>query len=164
MKVDPKIFVETMERYNKFCEDEKDLDYEKPAEYLRPIRKPPFHAFFGYRWSQCTKGRHGICVNSNFEVMDAKGKVMPGLYAAGDNCLIFGGLILNRVSWGSGEPLKPEDFTTEAFDPAQCEGESSAASGKNQFPGVDYPCGGCGPAFISGYYAGTYVSEYLKNI
>ena len=25
-------------------------------------------------------------------------------------------------------------------------------------------CGGLGPAFLSGYYAGMYVADYLKNI
>ena len=26
------------------------------------------------------------------------------------------------------------------------------------------PCGGLGPAFISGYYAAKYVAEYLKSV
>ena len=94
MKVDPRTFVETMERYNRFCDNGKDLDFGKPAQFLKPIRKPPFYAFFGHRWSQCTKGRNGIAVNPRFEVLNAKGEAIPGLYAVGDGCTIYGGLVL----------------------------------------------------------------------
>lgn len=91
MKVDPKVFIATIERYNKFCKNGEDPDFGKDAKYLIPIRKPPFYAFFGHRFSQCTKGMNGIAVNNNFEVLDIEGEVMPGLYASGDGCTIFGG-------------------------------------------------------------------------
>jgi fumarate reductase flavoprotein subunit len=95
MKVDPRALVDTIERYNKFCETGKDLDFGKPAQMLKAINKPPFYAVFGHRWSQSTKGRNGVAVNSKFQVLNSKGEVMPGLYAAGDGCTIFGGLTLN---------------------------------------------------------------------
>jgi fumarate reductase flavoprotein subunit len=91
MKIDPKAFIATIERYNKFCENGKDLDFGKDAKSLIPIRKPPFYAFFGHRFSQCTKGMNGIIVNNNFEVINKKGEVIPGLYATGDGCTIYGG-------------------------------------------------------------------------
>jgi len=91
MKIDPKVFVATIERYNKFCENGKDPEFGKDARSLVPIRKPPFYAFYGHRFSQCTKGMNGIAVNNNFEVLNKKGEVMPGLFAAGDGCTIFGG-------------------------------------------------------------------------
>jgi fumarate reductase flavoprotein subunit len=91
MDINPATFVETIEKYNKFCETGKDLDFGKDAQYLKPIRKPPFWAIYGHRFSQCTKGLNGIAVNPNHEVLNPKGKAMPGLYAAGDTCTIYGG-------------------------------------------------------------------------
>jgi fumarate reductase flavoprotein subunit len=80
--VDPKNFIATIERYNAFCEKGEDKDFGKKAEYLKPVKKPPFYAFWGQRFTQCAHG--GIVINNNGEVLDAKGKVMPGLYAGGD--------------------------------------------------------------------------------
>jgi len=97
MNVDPKVFTATMERYNKFCENGKDLDFGKDPKYLIPVRKPPFYAFFGLRFSQCTKG--GILVNDKTEVFDTKGNIMPGLFAGGDGVTIKG---YNRTQSGGG--------------------------------------------------------------
>ena len=82
MDVDPKAFIAAVERYNAFCDKGQDLDFGKKPEYLKAIRKPPFYAFWGQRFTQCTHG--GIVVNDNTEVLDASGKVMPGLFAGGD--------------------------------------------------------------------------------
>jgi urocanate reductase len=57
---------------------------------LKPIKKPPFWAIYGHRFSQCTKGLNGIAVNPNYEVLSPKGETISGLYAAGDNCTIYG--------------------------------------------------------------------------
>jgi fumarate reductase flavoprotein subunit len=90
MDMDPATFVETIERYNKFCETGKDLDFGKDAQYLKSIKKSPFWAIYGHRFSQCTKGLNGIAVNPDYEVLNPKGEVMPGLFAAGDTCTIYG--------------------------------------------------------------------------
>jgi fumarate reductase flavoprotein subunit len=90
MDVDPATFVETIERYNKFCETGKDLDFGKDSQLLKVIKKPPFWAIYGHRFSQCTKGLNGIAVNPDYEVLNPKGEAMPGLYAAGDTCTIYG--------------------------------------------------------------------------
>jgi hypothetical protein len=47
-----------------------------------PVKKGPFYAIFMQRFRQCTHG--GIIVNAKHEVLDAKGNVMPGMYAGGD--------------------------------------------------------------------------------
>ena len=113
MKIDPRAFVDTIERYNKFCETGKDLDFGKPAHMLKAIKKPPFYAIFGHRWSQCTKGRNGIAVNSKFQALNTKGEVIPGLYAAGDSCTIFGGLVLNTPNT-TGNRLSAEETAARA--------------------------------------------------
>jgi fumarate reductase flavoprotein subunit len=158
MKINPKTFVETMVSYNKSSEAGKDSG--RPGQRQKAILKPPFYAFFGHRWSQCTKGLHGICVNPKFEVLNAKGEAIPGLYAAGDTCTIFGGLVLNRANWMSAVVGKGLDYPKLTADAGTIKKYSSI----NILSGEGSPCGGLGPAMISGYYAGTNVADYLKNI
>jgi fumarate reductase flavoprotein subunit len=227
IKIDPRTFVDTIERYNSFCETGKDLDFGKPAQMLKKINKPPFYAIFGHRWSQCTKGRNGVSVNSKFQALNSNGEVMPGLYAVGDGCTIFGGLVLNKnnngpafTMGGSGSAKGAATVAAKATatgaatasvasravaPPAASSGTPSSAgapgAGSSGAPSgagapsggapgaggpggasgggmpmmggsqaVDFKtdegscCGGLGPAFLSGYYAGTYVADYLKNI
>jgi succinate dehydrogenase/fumarate reductase flavoprotein subunit len=158
MKINPKTFVETMESYNKSCETGKDSG--RPGQRNKPIVKPPFYAIFGHRWSQCTKGLHGICVNSKFEVLDAKGVTISGLYAVGDTCTIFGGLVLSRANWNAAVLGKGQDYPKLTADT----GTSKKPSSGNILSGEGSPCGGLGPAMIAGYYAGTNAADYLKNI
>jgi len=201
MKVDPRTFVDTIERYNKFCETGKDLDFGKSAQMLKPIKTPPFYAIFGHRWSQCTKGRNGVAVNSKFQALTPKGEVMPGLYAVGDGCTIFGGLVLNKGNagmpgGGGGGAQSGAAVGSNAAAPAVASSggaQGAAPGGNGQAPasggasnsggpsggmqmiggspqdtnilkGEGSCCGGLGAAFISGYYAGIYVAEYLKGI
>jgi len=81
MAIDPKVFLATVERYNKLCDGGKDLDFGKDPAALIPIRNPPYYAFWAHRFSQTTNG--GIMTNNKMEVLDTKGKPMPGLYAGG---------------------------------------------------------------------------------
>jgi hypothetical protein len=60
------------------------------AQSFKPIKTPPFWAIYGHRFSQCTKGLNGIAVNPGYEVLNPKGETIPGLFAAGDNCTIYG--------------------------------------------------------------------------
>jgi hypothetical protein len=181
MKIDPKTFVETIERYNKFCETGKDLDFGKSTQMLKAIMKPPFWAVFGQRWSQCTKGMMGIAVNSRFEVLDKKGEAMPGLYAAGDTCTIYGGLVLTKqmgMGQGGGSPgaagavARPVAALNAGVSTA---GSSGGPSGNippmfadttksTDLSGEGSPCGGSNAALISGYYAALGIADYLKNI
>ena len=149
------------------------------------IEKGPFYAVFGHRWSQCTKGRNGVAVNSKFQALNPKGEVVPGLFAAGDGCTIFGGLTLNKNSGGPGMNNFGVTKGVSATQVAK-QGAQSAAGGMSpvsdnimsnedaQGPkfqtAIDFkkdegkPCGGLGPAFLSGYYAGVYAAEYLKSV
>ena len=144
MKIDPRAFVATIERYNKFCDTGKDQDFGKEPKCLLPVRKPPFYAFFGHRFSQCTKGQNGIAVNGNFEALNTKGEVMPGLYAGGDGCTIFGGKTIMRAKPGSSPAV--------------------IAPGANILSSKPSSCSGLGAAFISGYYCGINAGNYLKNL
>src|SRR5665213_2784813 len=74
--------VETVARYNSFVDAGKDTDFSKPAPKFK-IDKPPFHA----AWS--TPILHdcltGLRINTKCQVMDIRGKVIPGLYACGES-------------------------------------------------------------------------------
>jgi succinate dehydrogenase/fumarate reductase flavoprotein subunit len=212
MKIDPRAFVDTMERYNKFCETGKDPDFGKSAQMLQPIKKPPFYAVFGNRWSQSTKGRNGIAVNSRFQVLDAKGEVMPGLYASGDGCTIFGGFIIGASGGAMGDDIwtAEEKVARTALSRALAQAFSSSSAGTSEaggpgmmgapgaggapggqggaqgsggsrsqgnmqmmgggaqdadiLKGKGSPCGGLGPAFLSGFCAGTFAAKYVKNL
>ena len=148
MKIDPKRFTDTIKRYNSFCESGKDSDFGKRSQMLKALEKPPFWAIYGHRFSQCTKGLYGIAVSNNFEVLDPKGEAMPGLYAAGDTCTIYGGLVLQMAGPGG-----HRNQVTK----------SSGAGDKNILSTTPSPCGGAMAAFISGFTAGTNVADYLKK-
>jgi len=146
MKIDPAVFVETIERYNKFCETGKDLDFGKSAQMLKAIKKPPFWAIYGHRFSQCTKGLNGIAVSSDVEVLNPKGEAMPGLYAAGDTCTIYGGLVIGPGGSGNSSSV------------------STVPAGGNILSTTPSPCQGSMAAYMTGYSAGVHVADYLKKI
>jgi fumarate reductase flavoprotein subunit len=216
MRVDPKALVETVEEYNKSIAKGGGASAGGGGPMgmggaSKPIVKGPFYAVFGHRWSQCTKGRNGVAVNSKFQGLNPKGEVMPGLYAAGDGCTIFGGLTLNKNSGGPGmnnfgvtkgvsatsvagmtaptSTVAPGGAPAGGGAPtgggapagggaptggAPTSGQSAQGDHGGGMPGmvqaIDFktdegkPCGGLGPAFLSGYYVGLYVGEYLKSV
>jgi fumarate reductase flavoprotein subunit len=140
MKVDPRALVDTIERYNKFCETGKDLDFGKPAQMLKAIKKPPFYAIFGHRWSQSTKGRNGVAVNHKFQALNTKGEVMPGLYAVGDGCTIFPKVGLNSPNTGGNRLSAEETAARVALSKAAAQA-FTAAPGAGA-PGAGGPGGG----------------------
>ncbi len=92
------VLQETVTRYNSFVAAGKDSDFGKPTP-MHKIETPPFYA----AWS--TPILHdtltGLRTNTNGEVMDIHGEVIPGLYAAGESqggfaqhglarCMVFG--------------------------------------------------------------------------
>ncbi len=89
---------ETVNRYNDFVAAGVDQDFKKPTPMYK-IATPPFYA----AWS--TPILHdtltGLRTNTNTEVIDIRGAVIPGLYCAGESqggfaqhglarCLVFG--------------------------------------------------------------------------
>ncbi len=70
-------------RYNELCELGKDLDYGKPAEYLAPIKEPPFYAIFNTHNFAVTVG--GVYCDERLRVMSGQtGIPIEGLFAAGN--------------------------------------------------------------------------------
>lgn len=82
MDVDAATFRETVDRYNEYCDKGEDGEYFKPAQYLAPLKKPPFYAVKQVGGALvCTQG--GLRVNGSLQVLDKAWEAIPGLYAAG---------------------------------------------------------------------------------
>jgi 3-oxo-5alpha-steroid 4-dehydrogenase len=76
---------QTVAYYNRHAAKGEDPLFEKTAEFLQPLTKPPFAAL-DWRvensiWSVFTMG--GLHTNVDGEVLSADGDRVPGLYAAG---------------------------------------------------------------------------------
>jgi len=80
------VLQETVERYNSFVTSGTDTDFKKPKPMYK-IEKPPFYA----AWA--TPILHdsltGLRVNTDQQVIDIHGQVIPGLYCGGES---MGGL------------------------------------------------------------------------
>jgi fumarate reductase flavoprotein subunit len=81
MGVDPAVLRNTIEEYNRFCEQKHDDLFAKDPKYLRPLKGPRYYAVKAHTIFLGTMG--GIKINHNAEAIDKKDNVIPGLYAAG---------------------------------------------------------------------------------
>ena len=79
--VDPAVLKATVDEYNSFCKKGHDDLFAKDPKYLRPLKEPKFYAAKAHTAFLGTMG--GIKINHKTEVIDKKGKVIPGLYAVG---------------------------------------------------------------------------------
>lgn len=79
--VDAKGLVDTMAKYNGYVKAGEDKDFGKTA-LPRELVKAPFYAIEVSPAVHHTMG--GVHINTNAEVLTADGKVIPGLFAAGE--------------------------------------------------------------------------------
>ena len=73
--------VASVERYNKFCDQGYDEDFDKRPGLLLPVKTAPFYGIKCTPWFLSTVG--GIRCNTNMQVMDKDDNVIPGLYCLG---------------------------------------------------------------------------------
>lgn len=79
--IDEKTFEETMAKWNKAVVDQKDEEFERTA-FTNTLETAPFYAIKLSPGIHHTMG--GIKINTNAQVLDEKGSVIEGLYAAGE--------------------------------------------------------------------------------
>ena len=72
----------TVERYNSMVDRGEDIDFGKPAPKYK-IQTPPFYAAWATLIVHDT--RTGLRINAKCQVIDMKGRVIPGLYCAGES-------------------------------------------------------------------------------
>lgn len=72
----------TVARYNSLVESGHDVDFERPSPKYK-IEVPPFYA----AWATAVihDSYAGLRINMKCQVMDMNGKVIPGLYCAGES-------------------------------------------------------------------------------
>lgn len=86
---DVKDLQETLDKYNKACEDGVDAEYGLPAEVLHPMNTAPFYCSELQIAMYCTVG--GLNVDENLRVLNTDGEAIPGLFALGcDASSIYG--------------------------------------------------------------------------
>ena len=92
------VLEETVNRYNSFVTAGKDADFNKPTP-LYKIEKPPFYAAWTTPILHDT--HTGLRTNTDAQVIDTRGEIIAGLYAAGETqggfaqhgltrCIVFG--------------------------------------------------------------------------
>ena len=72
----------TVARYNSMVDGGGDMDFGKPAPKYK-IQTPPFYAAWATPIVHDT--RAGLRINAKCQVIDMTGKVIPGLYCAGES-------------------------------------------------------------------------------
>lgn len=72
----------TVERYNSFVDSGVDADFGKPTPKYK-IQTPPFYAAWATLIVHDT--RAGLRINARCQVIDMNGRVIPGLYCAGES-------------------------------------------------------------------------------
>ena len=81
MGVDAAAFAETMEKWNGYVEAKNDPDFGRTS-FANPLDTAPYYAI------KVTAGVHhtmgGLKINTNTEVLNENGEIIPGLFAAGE--------------------------------------------------------------------------------
>ncbi|MCT6812830.1 MAG: FAD-binding protein, partial [Lactobacillus helsingborgensis] len=121
MNVDAKVLQQNVARYNELVAKHDDADFYKDSSFMSiPVAKAPFYAVRANSTTLGTVG--GGLVNENFEALNASRKVIPGVYAVGNNAsgmfdssypTIEG--LSNAFAWNSGRIAgeKASEFVRE---------------------------------------------------
>jgi len=114
-RMDPAKLKDSVSRFNRYCREGADLEFNRSASALVPLETPPFYALKMYPGGPNTNG--GLKKNARGQVLDPGGHIIPRLYAPGENGSYFGflysggGNISENLVWGrvTGENAARED-------------------------------------------------------
>lgn len=81
-KMSAETLVQTVNRFNGYCETGEDLEFHREPETLSPVQRPPFYAIPLYPGGPNTKG--GIMANARRQVLTWEHQPIPRLYTAGE--------------------------------------------------------------------------------
>ncbi len=90
----------TVARYNELCAKGHDDDCLKEPAWMQPLDTPPYYA--AGIGAAITGTRGGVKINPDMQVLDKKGRSIPGLYAVGNNAGSFYGMVYPPQIEGSG--------------------------------------------------------------
>ncbi len=87
------MLAETIERWNGFCAQGRDLDHDRLPATMMPIKTPPYT--FGQLWPLCANTQGGPVHDERQRVLTPYGEPIPGLYSAGELGSLFGHLYIS---------------------------------------------------------------------
>ena len=81
-------FLQSIARYNRFCETGRDEDFGKDPQVLLPLCKPPYYAFRRHAQigNEFLATVDGLWTDERQNVLDMDKEPIPGLYATGNCC------------------------------------------------------------------------------
>ncbi len=85
--MNPGILSDTINTFNNFCKNGKDVEFGRDESTLGPIEKPPYYALPLYAGGPNTKG--GLMADPERRVLDWEGNPIKRLYAVGEICSVF---------------------------------------------------------------------------
>jgi len=88
--MDPATLEETVRKYNGYCEQGSDPEFNRGVEALKPLVTPPFYSCVLYPGGINTCG--GPRRNAHGQILDPYKKAIPRLYSAGEMGSICGNL------------------------------------------------------------------------
>jgi fumarate reductase flavoprotein subunit len=94
--INPLMLEASVEQYNAYCDNGRDAEFFKTMDRFFPLRKAPFYAR-EVRASVIGQTGAGLNINENAQVLDVRGRVIKGLYAAGE---VLGCAVGKRYSGG----------------------------------------------------------------
>ena len=93
--MDAQTLKDTVATYNGYCAAGVDEAFGKNPQFLYPVEEGPYYVSVGAPYAYSTTG--GLDVNTSLQVLDDAGEPIPGLYAAGTDCL--GVLLSNKKAY-----------------------------------------------------------------
>lgn len=82
--IDSSALKNTIENYNNYCENGKDEQFNKDAQFLETIGEGPYYAvkMASYSYNTCA----GLDVNTKLQVLNTTGEPIEGLFSVGSDC------------------------------------------------------------------------------
>lgn len=93
LELDSVKFKESIEHYNELCRSGRDDDFGKNAKYMQTVETAPFYCIETKPGLSAIDG--GVYVDNHYQVIDADGNPIEGLFAAGVNA----GNLCGGVDW-----------------------------------------------------------------
>jgi fumarate reductase flavoprotein subunit len=84
MRVPADAFQKTINRYNELGKEGRDLDFGKRPDRMTAVDTPPFYAHWTPNPDRPMLIFGGLLTNDRLQALDADGRVIPGLYLAGN--------------------------------------------------------------------------------
>jgi succinate dehydrogenase/fumarate reductase flavoprotein subunit len=102
--MEPETLAASVARFNAFCAEGRDADFDREPESLGPVVAAPFYAIPLYPGGPNTKG--GIRANARRQVLDWEDRPIPRLFTAGEISSAFqfvyqgGGNLAECIAFG----------------------------------------------------------------